>query len=305
MLTATLILYCALVMAAALAGGLVPMVVRLSHRAMQVALSFVSGVMLGVAVLHMLPHAWLEVMEDAEHSGVPPSLDAIALWLLAGFLLMFLLERFLCFHHHEMEACSEHGHAHGGDHAHDHDHTLSWAGALIGLSVHSILNGVALAAAVIAESHGHAGLSLAGFGTFLVIFLHKPFDSLTIGTLMAAGKRSARSRLIVSGLYALAVPAGAVAFTIGGEALGGLSHSAIAAALALSAGMFLCIALSDVLPELQFHRHDRIKLTAALLAGLALAYIVGVFEGEMHGHGGPMEVELDHDHAHDHDHPDE
>jgi len=303
--TATLILYCVLVMAAALAGGLVPMVVRLGHRAMQVALSFVSGVMLGVAVLHMLPHAWLEVMEDAHETGAAPSLDSIALWLLAGFLVMFLLERFLCFHHHEMEACSDHGHAHAGEHAHDHDHTLSWAGALIGLSVHSILNGVALAAAVIAESHGHTGLSLAGLGTFLVIFLHKPFDSLTIATLMAAGKRSTRSRLIVNGLYALAVPAGALAFTIGGEALGGLSHGMIAAALALSAGMFLCIALSDVLPELQFHRHDRIKLTAALLAGLALAYVVGVFEGEMHGHDHGPAPRLDageteyHDHSHE------
>ena len=39
------------------------------------------------------------------------------------------------------------------------------------------------------------------------------------------------------------------------------------AALAFSAGTFLCIALSDLLPELQFHAHDRFKLSVALLAG--------------------------------------
>ena len=48
----------------------------------------------------------------------------------------------------------------------------------------------------------------------------------------------------------------------------------LSSALAFSAGTFLCISLSDLLPELQFHRHDRIKLSAALLLGLALAWIL-------------------------------
>ena len=43
-----------------------------------------------------------------------------------------------------------------------------------------------------------------------------------------------------------------------------------AIALAFSAGTFLCIALSDLLPELQFHSHDRLPLSAALLTGFAL-----------------------------------
>jgi zinc and cadmium transporter len=46
--------------------------------------------------------------------------------------------------------------------------------------------------------------------------------------------------------------------------------SLTAGALAFSAGTFLCIALSDLLPELQFHSHDRFKLSVALLAGVGL-----------------------------------
>jgi zinc and cadmium transporter len=46
----------------------------------------------------------------------------------------------------------------------------------------------------------------------------------------------------------------------------------VACALAFSAGTFLCISLSDLLPELQFHQHDRVKLSAALLLGLAVAH---------------------------------
>ena len=49
-------------------------------------------------------------------------------------------------------------------------------------------------------------------------------------------------------------------------------------ALAFSAGVFLCIALGDLLPEIQFHSHDRIKYSACLLAGVALAWTIRYVE---------------------------
>jgi zinc and cadmium transporter len=55
-------------------------------------------------------------------------------------------------------------------------------------------------------------------------------------------------------------------------------------ALAFSAGTFLCIATSDLLPELQFHSHDRLKLSLALLAGVALATIGAYFDLAGHSH---------------------
>ena len=51
-----------------------------------------------------------------------------------------------------------------------------------------------------------------------------------------------------------------------------------AVALAFSAGTFLCIALSDLLPELQFHAHDRFKLSLALLAGFCLMAATSVID---------------------------
>ena len=50
------------------------------------------------------------------------------------------------------------------------------------------------------------------------------------------------------------------------------------------AGTFLCISLSDLLPELQFHQHDRVKLTIALLLGLTLAWGVSRLESRTHDH---------------------
>jgi zinc and cadmium transporter len=69
-------------------------------------------------------------------------------------------------------------------------------------------------------------------------------------------------------------------------------------ALAFSAGMFLCIASSDLLPELQFHRHDRIGLSAALVVGLAFAFALARLEAASHVHiDEPAHDHHDHDHA--------
>jgi zinc and cadmium transporter len=88
----------------------------------------------------------------------------------------------------------------------------------------------------------------------------------------------ARTRWIVNVLFALVCPLGAALFVMGAG-----SHEVLGPALALSAGAFLCISLGDLLPELQFHRHDRLKLSAALLLGVAIAYGITFLEHDMHG----------------------
>ena len=279
--TVLLIVYCVLILGASLAGGWIPLLIKLTHRRMEIAVSFVAGVMLGVGMLHLLPHALMGAR----------SISEIMLATLGGFLIMFLVERFFSFHHHgvpDEHSCDELA-DNPEEHEHAHGHQLSWGGAMVGLSIHSIMAGVALAASVQAESHGHASASLAGLGMFLVIFLHKPFDSMTIGTLMAAGRRPSKQRHIVNIIFALAIPLGALLFHLGLASYGHEPAGFVRICLALSAGMFICIALSDLLPELHFHQHDRIGLTVALILGLSLAWVISIFEAKTHGH----------DHSHD------
>ena len=278
--------YCLLILLASLAGGWIPLFVRLTHTRLQVATSFVAGLMLGVGVLHLMPHAWQELH----------SIDQTAWWLLGGFLLMFFIQRFFHFHHHDVPDESpegstdehQHGH-HDQDHdQHQHESTLadqsarhlSWSGAALGLTLHTLIDGIALGASVQAESHG--GRGLLGLGTFLVIILHKPFDAMAIGTLMAAGGWSRISRHLVNGLFALAIPAGVLLFHFGASQFSDAGHLFLGSALAFAAGTFVCIATSDLLPELQFHAHDRVKLSFALLAGLVLAAAIGKFETSGH-----------------------
>ena len=280
-----LVVYSLICVVASLAGGWVPLLVRLTHRGMQLAISFVSGIVLGIGLLHLLPHSF-------ESLG---SIDRTVLWVLAGFLFMFLLERFFHFHHHDapedglaLDAPSPEPHSHERhDHAH-HDHAGSrtasafpWIGVGIGLALHALVDGVTLAAAVKADA-GHAR-ELAGIGACLAVALHKPFDSLTIGTLLAAAGRSAASRYVINAVYSLVTPLGIVLF----YALSPGSTNpqfGLGQTLGFAAGTFLCIATSDLLPELQFHRHDRVKLSAALAAGLALAWSTGFLETTGHDH---------------------
>jgi zinc and cadmium transporter len=86
-----LTLYCLVVFLAALAGGWLPALFQLTHSRLQTAISFVGGLMLGLACSGCCRTRW-------NISVLPPTLR----WLLAGFLGMFLLQRFLPFHHHDV-----------------------------------------------------------------------------------------------------------------------------------------------------------------------------------------------------------
>ena len=277
-------IYCALVMLASLAGGWLLLSVHLNHTRLQLAVSLVAGLMLGIALLHFLPDAEEKIQ----------SIDRTMQWVLGGFLVMFFVQRFFHFHHHDLpegdpeDCCGhDHDHDHGHGHHHEHDHTntladksakqLSWVGTALGLTLHSLLDGLALGAAVAAGAQGH--LKIAGLGVALVVILHKPFDAMAVSTLMAANNKSKLSRHVLNGLFALASPIGAALFYFGASQFAGAHGVFLGYSLAFCAGSFLCIASADLLPELQFHSHDRFKLSVALLAGLSIAILIGQLEG--------------------------
>jgi len=282
--TVWILTYCVAILVVSLAGGFIPSLIKLTHVRMQLMMSLVSGLMLGVALLHMLPHS-VEYLEDTEQA---------MMWvggsILSGLLVMFFLLRIFFVHHHHHDHEDEHDH---GDQGHDHakesgsEKGWNWLGLFFGLAIHTLLDGVALAASVVAESHGDDTGAFIGLATFLAVFLHKPLDALSITSLMRAGGWSKASQSIVNIGFALMCPLGALLFWMGASQLPG-HHWLIGCALGFSAGFFLCIALSDLLPEVAFHTHDRWKLSAALLLGVALAVIVETMH--THEHGPPADA---------------
>lgn len=288
-------IYLVLIAGAAFAGGATMAFFSLGHRRMQVLLSLTAGVMLGVGLLHLLPHAFYQLGND---------IDTTAAWVLAGFFVMFLLER--AFHGHSHHTADgdlathanapDDGHHHHHEHGRGHPHPNSsppsgaarsarwaWLGAFAGLTLHSLADGAALAASVNADATHGTG-PLAGFATFLAVLLHKPFDAGIIATLMLSARVPARLRLIVNGLYAAVVPLGAVCFLTSLRLFGEQQGDLLGIALAMAAGAFLCIAAADLLPEVQFHSHDRVLLTVSLAIGLTIAWGITTMEQASHGH---------------------
>ena len=243
------------IVASAVAGSYLPALIRMTHVRMQLILSFVGGLMLGVAVLTLLPHS-LQMSKD--HNRVMQA-------MLIGLLVTFLMMRAFRFHQHGDEE---------NDHRHDHDAPrrptrLSWLGVIFGLSLHTFVDGLALGAAVMADIGHGAPWPPFGFSVYLAILLHKPLDALTVSTLMQAEGWSRPKIQAANACFTLMCPIGALCVVMGGQAAKG---ETLAILLAAAAGVFLCISLSDLLPEVQFHQHDRVQLSAALLLGIAMAY---------------------------------
>lgn len=323
---ALLTVYCVVIVIVSLGGGWLPKLMRLTHTRMQFMMSLVGGLMLGVGLLHLIPHA----------AAMVGSFDYAMMAALVGLLFMFALIRVFHVHqhgtheddghtacnhdhsHHEglgdkgalevihpYSAPQPHSHHDHGHHHHHHDHptpgtAYSWIGLAVGLALHTLIDGMALGATVASESllHDDAHFHLLGLGTFLAVALHKPLDAMSITTVMHAGKWSERTIGWINFAFALMCPLGAALFYFGVDSLGAHQSLVIGSALAFAGGVFLCISLADILPEVSFHSHDRFALTSALLVGVLLAYGIGFLEPEhAHHEHGPNDAR-GHDHTH-------
>ncbi|MFH1018201.1 MAG: ZIP family metal transporter [Pseudomonadota bacterium] len=221
-------------------GAFLSLAGRRQHRFPRLAISFSAGLFLGVSFLHMIPESIRLLGEQA------------GFCILGGFLILQLLERFVMTHPCEEEEC---------------DYHQVGIAAFVGLSLHSLMNGLALGASLLVP-----GL---GFNVFLATLAHKMPESFSLSTLLLAGKRTA----FQVGRYVLAlslmVPLGC------GIALAGVApygEKAIGAAVAVSAGTFLQIATNDLLPETHAVGADRWRTLGSFLLGLALTAVPKLME---------------------------
>ena len=339
-----LAVYCVLIVVASFGGGWLPSLMTLTHTRMQVLISLVGGLMLGIGLLHLLPHSVSET----------GSVDSAARWAMFGLLTMFFLIRTFHFHQHGVAevptiefpsslasekqhdhdcghdhdsghaaaaekavpsntpslpivtlggapqvvnpvtapaapAAQSHGHSHshhhghGHHHDHDHDHggqpnALSWMGVAVGLGLHTAIDGMVLAASMQSDAVHLPKGSLLGLAPFAAIVLHKPLDAVSITSLMRASGWSATWRNLINAGFALMCPLGATLFLLGMAQLSGNTTGVLGAALGFSAGVFLCISLGDLLPELEFHSHHRVRLSIALVIGILAAWAIGLIE---------------------------
>jgi zinc and cadmium transporter len=224
-----------------LLGSFLPLSRDLSQRALALLLSFSAGVLLGAVFFHMLP----ETRVLSENIGLP---------ILAGFLLIFVMERFVFVHACEERDCDIH---HMG------------IPAFLGISLHSLLDGLALGAGLLLPQLGPVVL--------LAVIIHKMPDSISITSILLSAGWNRRRVAFLGLLFSLTTPAGALlAFVF----FRGLSPENIAIAIGISSGTFLAIATADILP--QVHRiEERNPVTLVFLAvGLLVSWTGTLF---LHG----------------------
>lgn len=314
-------IYALIVAALSLAGAALPLRRKPTHAQLQLYLSMAAGTLLGAALFHLLP-------ESSEMIHTSFGLPAVV-----GVAVVFLLQRYLAPHSHESPpdvsgnsesahdqtmSAREHGHCeHGHEHRHGHSHDVGHHGAaasgsvvgVVALSIHSFFDGVAIAAVSGEGASGYATLAV-----FLSVLIHKPMDGLSVSVLLLNAHVKRKTLWAVQGVYALLVPLGAITFLLTRGAVVDAS-ALIGYTLAFSGGSFLAIALTDLLPEIQFHTHDRHKLTAAVGLGLVVMWVTSLIGHPAgHDHAAPAKSSAqneqpsdDHDdHGHDdhstHDH---
>ncbi|MDO8429247.1 MAG: ZIP family metal transporter [Candidatus Daviesbacteria bacterium] len=195
-------------------GGLLISQKLLTQKALTYLVSFAAGVMLTTSFIDLLPEA-AEGMQD-----IGPLFVATFL----GIITFFFLERFvLWFHHH-----------HG-----THGSSPSSVLILLGDGAHNLIDGVAIAGAFLTSP-------ALGIATTIAVIAHEvPHEIADFSVLINSGMKKFQALFYNFLSGTTAVLGGILGFYFL-ENLKGL----IPLSLAFTAGMFIYIACSDLIPEL-------------------------------------------------------
>ena len=205
--------------------------------------SFAVGGLFGDAFLHLLPETFKAIGFNITTS----------LLILSGIILFFVLEKFLRWQHCHVPTSAEHKHP-------------IVAINLIGHGLHNMLDGMIIASSFIVSPH-------VGITTTLAVIFHEIPQEIGEFGILVHGGLSVQKALLCNLLSALMAFVGAaLVFMIGPQ----FSHYSIYI-LPVTAGGFLYIAGSDLIPEL--HGHDSHPMASlgqliCMLAGIAVMVVL-------------------------------
>lgn len=236
-----IILYTALGSVVSLSGGLLLLWKgrRLTENLSKYLLSYAIGVLLSVSFLDLLP----EAAEKGLQQGSP-----IFSFALAGMLVFFLLERFVVWYHH-----------------HHENHGVKPTVMLlnIGDTLHNFIDGIGIGATFLISPE-------LGITTAIAVALHEIPQEISDFAIMLSLGMKARYVLGVNILSACASFVGAIGIYFIGNSVSGI----IPELVAFTAGMFIYIAGSDLLPTLHetLKKGEMILQTVLIFAGVLSVY---------------------------------
>nr|BAP46900.1 solute carrier family 39 member 10 [Cyprinus carpio] len=188
----------------------------------------------------------------------------------------------------------KHGHRNGHGHGHGHSHhghchsdqemkdagiaSIAWM-VIMGDGMHNFSDGLAIGAAFSANITG-------GISTSVAVFCHElPHELGDFAVLLKAGM-SVKQAIVYNVLSALMAYAGMVI----GTAVGQYTHNVTSWIFAVTAGMFLYVALVDMLPEMlhgDSEEHKRCEMghfvlqNLGMLTGFGIMLLIAIFEDQI------------------------
>ena len=215
-----------------LLGGLIVTLRRWDQGLLRYAVALGAGFMLAAVILKMVP-------ESARLTPAAPVL------VLGGYLLIHLFEHTVAPHFHFGEET----------HAERLSARASMS-ALLGLIVHSFFDGLSIGSGFVIDR-------ALGLLLFAAIVLHKAPEGFAIASIVLATRGTRAQALLAAGAVGAAT-------LVGGLAIFGV-RALVGPALALSAGVTLYVAATDLVPEVNKEEGTAIALT--VFAGVVLYYL--------------------------------
>ena len=203
-------------------------------------ISFAAGALLGNAIIHLLPTAF----------AMAQDYYMISLTILSALVAFFILEKLLYWHR-----CYHIGHC-------EHTYTLGITN-IIGDGLHNFMDGIIIAGSFLVSIP-------LGLTTTLAVALHEiPQEISDFGVLLHAGY-PIKKALLFNFLSALAAFAGTILVFVASTALINLTTFLVP----FTAGSFIYIACSNLIPELHHETNIRAILLQLLFLLLGIAVIM-------------------------------
>ncbi len=212
--------------------------------------SLSAGALLGGAFLHLIP----EALEGADHHS-----NVVWFGVLGGIILFFILEKIIHWRHCHEITCDEHPHPIG-------------VMNLVGDGLHNLIDGMVIAGAFLVD------IRLGVLTTVAVIAHEIPQEIGDFGVLIHAGY-SVKKALFYNFISASFSILGAIFVILLGSHLNGFIDFIIP----ITAGGFIYIASSDLIPELKKEGNigKSLKQLLGIFIGLGLMFVLKLF---FHGH---------------------
>jgi zinc transporter ZupT len=210
-------------------GGWIPTIRLWSQETFRLVISFCAGILLGAVFFHVLPEISTVLGRELGYS------------VMFGFLLIFILEKFIMVHPCEEGEC---------------DYHKIGIAAYVGIGFHSILDGIAIGAGTM--------MNLSSI-IIVAVTIHKFPAALALSSLLVKGKEYTKKKILLSMfIFSLATPVGALVSVF---VFQGVDDYIVATALGISAGTFLFISIGDLLPTVTEEHEKGYKNLVSLCLG--------------------------------------